>query len=268
MSDSFTALTHFLSTNEFWLDARPEHQAIFIALLMRCAYRETIHDINGHKETIYPGQVAAALRKMAEWTSKYTNKNEVVACLKYFAECQFLRHEVRHGKTIVTFTQLEVCSRAFGYSQTQTQTGSRQDPDTKIHINTITPDPDLIDSSKSSDWICLNHEESGQIKMLKSEAIEELQDLGWTLIEINKIINQVIKFNPTLSGGIVKYLLKSLQNNKQGKSKCTSKTEKSCPTRKPSKTPSSNANSNAWENDTSAPLLAQFAEKRGYSKKL
>jgi len=266
MSRNFTGITNSLSTNDFWLDARPEHQAIFLAILMHCAFVETIHDIHGNKHTVLAGQLCASIRKIAEWTSKYTNKNEVVAALKYFSECGFLRHEIRHGKTLITVTESEVYSCAFLLGQTQTQTRSRQDPDTKIHDHTENIDLDLIDYANSSDWLYFEHRKLGHIKILVSEATEKLLKDGWTLIDINSKILQMRNYNPCMNGEIVNYLKKCLTNDKKIGKKCKSKTEKSKPVQKSSKSMLNNDNAYPWEKDSSEPPLARFMRTDGYKK--
>jgi hypothetical protein len=109
--DFFIKLTKTLAFEEDWLNARPTHQSIFIAILLRMAFAETVQDYKGHKVKIKPCQLYVSQEKLANWSSSWLSKDDVEGALKYFSRCKFLLHEVLHKKSLITITHRTICKQ-------------------------------------------------------------------------------------------------------------------------------------------------------------
>lgn len=125
----FVCLAKELGENSDWYDARPAHQTVFMTILLRCAFKEMNHNIQGNSIRIFPGQLCTTIRKLTEWCGKWISKNDVEGSIKYFSKVNFLRQEVRHGKTLITITQPDICKYFKKSNQTTSQTQVRQESD-------------------------------------------------------------------------------------------------------------------------------------------
>ena len=117
----FVCITRSLLEKPEWIDARPAHQTVFMTIIMRCAFKDTDHSIQGNAVKINPGQLCATIRQIQEWSGKWISKNDVVGAIKYFKKTNFLRQEVRHGKTLITIIESDVYETLIRCGQTTTQ---------------------------------------------------------------------------------------------------------------------------------------------------
>lgn len=156
--------------------ASAEQKLVLIYLIRKCVWKPTKFDDHGHTIELQPGQVAITIRDLAEEIG--VDRNVVARALKKFV-CetgpeQIARQEVRHVKTIVTFTHPDICEIIKKRSETSSETRVRQDRDIKekdkdIKIkekinkkeNSAQDQPDRpINSQSDSSKISLTHSES------------------------------------------------------------------------------------------------------------
>lgn len=131
MQDGFIKLPRSLDENPHWVDARPNHIRIFMTIVFRAAFKKMTHNIQGVLIEIQPLQLCATIRQILDWSGKWVSKNDVEGAIRYFTKVNFLRQEVRHGKTIITICNKEICEEFSKASQTTTQTEVRQKSDIK-----------------------------------------------------------------------------------------------------------------------------------------
>jgi hypothetical protein len=136
MNSSYISIPTSILEHPKFINATPEHVKIFMILLRRAAYCEMEFDIMGEKVKLLPGQACYSIRYLAEICGRGITKNNIEGFLRYFSTHEFLRHEVRHQKTIITFIHPDICNTCFKSSQTPSQTRVRQQSDTK-ESNTI-----------------------------------------------------------------------------------------------------------------------------------
>lgn len=106
-----------------FFDSSPYFQAVFIRLLRLCAFKPIEHNICGNIINLEPGQLCYTLRNIANICGKHFSKNHVERAISYFEKVQFLKQEVRHGKTVITITHLD----SYNLVKNEVETTLRQD---------------------------------------------------------------------------------------------------------------------------------------------
>jgi len=135
MDEGFIKLPRSVLRSSVWTEARPTYTKIFIVLLERCAYQKTTHSVNGNIIEILPGQVCVTFRKLEEWCGQWITKNDIEGFIKYFIKSNFLRQEIRHGKSIITIIEPTIYETCFQNGQTEIQTKVRQESDKSQTLN-------------------------------------------------------------------------------------------------------------------------------------
>lgn len=129
MSTGFFCLPRSLTRDPLWLDMPVAYQHVFLVILDRSVFIPTKFDDHGHMIDLQPGQVCASLREIVDWCSKYISKNDVERSLVKLKLYGFLRHEVRHKKSIITISHKDTYDLIFSRSETRSATNLRQTPD-------------------------------------------------------------------------------------------------------------------------------------------
>lgn len=172
MTEGFIKLPRSLEKNLYWVDARPTHIRIFLAILSHSTFEKKEYNIQGNIITLEPLQLCATIRQILDWSGKWVSKNDVEGAIKYFKKVKFLRQEIRHGKTILTICNKEICEEFEKTSQTTSQTEVRHKVERREYK--------YKDSSKDSS---LYFAESNKSDSQKEKIFFDFENKDWSGIQ-------------------------------------------------------------------------------------
>lgn len=118
----FFCLPRSLTRDPLWLDLPPAYQHVFLVLIDRAVFTPTKFDDHGVVIDLNPGQLCASIREILDWCGKYTSKNDVERAIVKLKLLDFVRHEVRHKKSIITISHPDVYACSFSWSETRSGT--------------------------------------------------------------------------------------------------------------------------------------------------
>jgi len=132
----FFQIPKSLSEDPRWKGMRLKYQKVLIILLEHCCYYEQKFNINGILIQLAKGQICASYRQLMDWCNDgvsfkqdLIDKNIVERAVSLFFKIQIARHEVRHGKSIITITLPGYYEERKNQSETPSETRVRHDRD-------------------------------------------------------------------------------------------------------------------------------------------
>ena len=139
MSDSgFTKLPRSLTEDPRWLSMRLKYQKVFLTLLRKCYFSKSKFSIDGNIIEILPGQICVSLRQLVDWCNEGVvykedkiDKNIVERSVSLFFKIRIARHEVRHGRSVITITIPGYYEENKNETETPTETQPRHNRDSK-----------------------------------------------------------------------------------------------------------------------------------------
>lgn len=118
--------------------ARLKYKHVLHILFENVAFSPTTHAVGTEIININIGQFCVTIRGLAEICNQGVkheedkiDRNTIHRAIRFFEKCQFVRQEVRQGKTLLTITVQEFYDRLKKRSETTTETKARQDRDIK-----------------------------------------------------------------------------------------------------------------------------------------
>lgn len=118
--------------------ARLKYQKVLHILFENVAFAPTTHAIGSEIVQIGIGQLCISIRGLMDLCNEgvkfkedKVDKNVIERASHFWARCGFVRQEVRHDKTILTITVPSFYDRKKKVSETPSETGERQNRDSK-----------------------------------------------------------------------------------------------------------------------------------------
>lgn len=157
MSDEgFVKLPRSLINDSKWKGLREKYKKVFLTILCHCSYQQRKFSILHNLVTIYPGQLCISIRGLVDlcndgirFKEDLVDKNIVERAVSLFTTLDFVRQEVRHGKTIITITFPEIYEHFQNISETASETKVRQNRDTNEERKESKEIRETIDRAKA-----------------------------------------------------------------------------------------------------------------------
>lgn len=130
LTPSFVALPRSILEDPLWKDTPPAQKEVFIVILENACYKPQRFDDHGHIIDLSPGQFCASIREIEKLCGKWITKKNVENAMSRFEKYGFWGQEVRHKKTILTFTHPDICAMFKKQKETTKGTNWGQTGDT------------------------------------------------------------------------------------------------------------------------------------------
>lgn len=141
MSQGFVILPRSLWNDVRWIGCKEKYKKVFLTILMNCAFKPTEFNIDNNIVKIEVAQFCISFRDLAELCNKGVrfkadkiDKNIVERSVSLFLQFGFVRHEVRHDKSIITITYKEIYDQFKNASETSSETRPRHNRDTNEEL--------------------------------------------------------------------------------------------------------------------------------------
>lgn len=145
VSHGYLRIPRSLLDDPYYDDASVIHKQILLTIIKLACWRPQEFNDKGNIVKLEIGQVCISVRELAKKSGKGITKNHVQGALKYFENAgkvrhkvrQFLRHEVRHSKSIITITHMETYNLMQNSGQTTHQTKFSQEKTTNKELKEL-----------------------------------------------------------------------------------------------------------------------------------
>jgi hypothetical protein len=125
-----------LFNDPHWKSMRTKYQKVFMTILLHAAWSKKKYSINGNLIEIQPGQFCTSIRNLVDlcndgvkFKEDQVDKSLVERAVSVFTKVQFVRHELRHKKSIFTITFPGIYDNLKNITETPIETTSRHHRD-------------------------------------------------------------------------------------------------------------------------------------------
>ena len=203
--EGFVKIPRSLFNDANWKGMREKYRRVFVVLLFHTAFTKQSFGIGANTITIEPGQFCTSIRNLVELCNdgiKYkddkVDKNIVERAVSLFTKIGLVRQEVRHGKSILTITQLDLYEHFQKQTETANETRPRLDRDTNEERKEREELEETIDGPSALDSFLLDLEKEEQKKDLPvfkpqtpipqiSQEKQQHMKILWEFIEKNSM---------------------------------------------------------------------------------
>ncbi len=180
-------LPHTFLDDPLWIDTPPAQKEVFITVLRHACFLPQKFDDHGHMIDLMPGQFCASIREILKLCGKWISKKNIEDSLQRFKKYRFWGHEVRHKKTLITFTDLRILESLKFYEETTKGTNWGQTGDTKeiynnkLYVNTkLKKKENIINIAQTASQP--RKEIYFSFENRKFENVEETDKAAWRLL--------------------------------------------------------------------------------------
>lgn len=156
--EGFVKFPRSLWNDPQWKSCRPKYKQVFMTLLFNASYTQKSHSISGNVITLMPGQFCVSMRKLIElcnegirFSEDKIDKNIIERSVSLFTKIGFVRHELRHAKSLFTITHPDLYDHFLNQSETDSETKVRQNRDTNEERKKEKKIKDTIDRAYALD---------------------------------------------------------------------------------------------------------------------
>jgi hypothetical protein len=137
----FIKVPRSLLNDPRWNGMRLKYRHVFLILLARCYWKKTKYNVRGNIIELEKGQICVSYRQLVDWCNQemsfkedYVDKNIVERAVSVFFQFQIARHEVRHGKMVITITIPGYYGEEKNETETLSETKPRHNRDIKEEV--------------------------------------------------------------------------------------------------------------------------------------
>lgn len=185
---SFIKIPRSLFNDPRWKGMREKYKKVFFTLLFHASFTKKTYAIGPNLITINPGQFCTSIRNLMELCNdevKYqedkVDKNIVERSVSLFTKFGLVRHEVIHGKSVITITQREL----YDHFQNQCDTAS----ETKVRLNRDTNEEYKNVKKEDNVYVLETNDTNDKTNLSKKDASETLHSIDGAVAPDSSLSN-------------------------------------------------------------------------------